>query len=1277
MKKDNLLYYIAFGFAALVLVFAVVWPHLKDNGNLTQSQNQAAENIAAVTTAATSMTVTEPSPLYTGTAVPISGTLSPASTLSKVRLVWRTTGTPLPTDGDWSPVAAVSADGASYTVNMNIDHPGVASTMWYQLNGGAVTKAWTATPTLPPPPATSMTVTQPNPLMSGTAVLIGGTFSPVPGIAVIRLDWRTSGTPLPTDADWVNATAAATAGTFTATMNIDHPGVASTMWYQLNGGPVTKAWTATPSAAVATSMTVIQPSPFVTGPSIPISGTLSPASAAAIVRLVYRNSGTPLPTDGDWTPNATVSSNGATYTVNTVIDNAGIAGTMWYQLNGGAVTKAWTATPQASGTTPPPPPPAPSPTPTPTPAPTPTPTPSPTPNPAPVTTVAPTSGSGTSYYVSSTGSDTNNGTTSATPFKTIAKAAGLTNPGDNVYIMAGTYPPLTITRSGSASGGYITYRAYPGSKPVVNKDSSNWDGITLNASYIIIDGLQVLGNAQSVTLSQAQTAADYNLTTNGNCIGVASTNNHIVISNNDISWCPEAGITAGADYMWIHHNIIHNNAYWSPLNASGMSISGKDSDTNTGTKIFIYDNVLYGNKTFICNKFQTNPCRITDGEGLIIDSNNYSQTGGYQGRTLIWNNIAYNNGGPGIEVFQSSHVDAINNTTYGNNTSASETGGLQAHTSGGEISVSKTTDVKVENNIMYANSNVPLVYAGQANNASFIWDFNLLFGGINTVALGSHDKVANPLFVSPTSNFHLQSGSPAIGMGNSGFEPSPDFDSNARTVGIDDAGAYKSSATVTPPPPPPAPAPSPTPTPTPPSATSMTVTLPNPFVVGTAVPISGKISPVPSTATVRLDWRTSGTPLPTDADWVTATVNSTAGTFTATMNIDHPGVASTMWYQLNGGAVTKAWTATPQSSGTTPPPAPTPTPTPTPAGTPMTVTQPNPFVTGTAVPISGTLFPAQTNAVVRLVWRNSLTGGAPLPTDGDWTPNATVSSDGKTFTVNMNIDNPGVAGTMWYQLNGGAVTKAWNAKPYSPGTTPPPPPFSSSGFNFYPNFNQFAAGTVVGTHLAQIYNASFITGWNNLAPSNDLTVSPNGNGERWFLPTGEVGGFAAYTVDFSPCDVMNVTQDVTFLPGFDLHKLGKVGVTLGTYPDGALPINATWLWTHGTNGVFWEIFVQDNVIGRSPHTPYDAIGTAAPFDITTGKTYNLKTQFAAGPNGWVKAWVNGNLMMWTNPVLYTATTDHRRATNGTYFGGAGSAYTALNDSYVDVANIRLWCGTGN
>src|SRR6202161_4652580 len=114
----------------------------------------------------------------------------------------------------------------------------------------------------------------------------------------------------------------------------------------------------------------------------------------------------------------------------------------------------------------------------------------------------------TTYYVSSEiGSNNNAGTSESAPLATLQDAANLVKPGDTVEVMNGTYTTggngdvLDITTSGTASAP-ITFEAAPGQTPVINS-SGGWNGINIVASYIVVKGFTVEGDAANYTLAQA------------------------------------------------------------------------------------------------------------------------------------------------------------------------------------------------------------------------------------------------------------------------------------------------------------------------------------------------------------------------------------------------------------------------------------------------------------------------------------------------------------------------------------------------------------------------------------------------------------------------------------------------------------------------------------------------------------------------------------------------------------------------------------------------------
>ena len=418
----------------------------------------------------------------------------------------------------------------------------------------------------------------------------------------------------------------------------------------------------------------------------------------------------------------------------------------------------------------------------------------------------------TKYYVSGTGSDSANGLTEATAFLTLQHAADITQPGDTVYVMNGTYKNsrlggdvLDITTSGTADA-WITFTALAGQKPKIQ--FNGWQGIHIlsTAAYIEISGFEIEGNNYNVTLAGAekQSTTKPDPAYNGNCIasdgrqGTATQKPyHLRILNNTIWACGGSGIgTIQSDYVTISGNTIYDSAWYSIYGSSAIStFEDWNSDDSTAAKMVITGNRIFGNGQLIPT---ASDGVITDGEGIIVDScrnASYQPEIGiaaYTGRTYIANNVVYGNGSSAIEAFQSEHVDIANNSTF-NDVQGPVLSGR------GEVFVNAASDINVMGNILYAAKGQNPVTVLKTASATFL-DYNLYYNGVlapGTVG-GPHDLSGDPLYVDPVDSnrfnvvLTVQLTSPAVGSGTTQLAPSTDFVGHSRPgpKGYD-RGAYQ------------------------------------------------------------------------------------------------------------------------------------------------------------------------------------------------------------------------------------------------------------------------------------------------------------------------------------------------------------------------------------------------------------------------------------------------------------------------------------------------------
>ncbi|MBC8103689.1 MAG: right-handed parallel beta-helix repeat-containing protein, partial [Cytophagales bacterium] len=187
--------------------------------------------------------------------------------------------------------------------------------------------------------------------------------------------------------------------------------------------------------------------------------------------------------------------------------------------------------------------------------------------------------------------------------------------------------------------------------------------------------------------------------------------------------------------------------------------------------------------------------KISDGNGIIVDTNYVpAKNQIYLGRTLVQNNLSFNNGGSGIHAYKSHRVDIINNTAYHN--------GASPELNWGQIFVQNADDMKMINNILVSRPNQPINSVGpdggDQKSTKVVRAHNLYFGGLAPKLTGEGDRIADPLFVNASTDhkvadFHVKPGSPAIGAGmRAPFMPYLDLDGKLRlAAAAPDRGAYQ------------------------------------------------------------------------------------------------------------------------------------------------------------------------------------------------------------------------------------------------------------------------------------------------------------------------------------------------------------------------------------------------------------------------------------------------------------------------------------------------------
>jgi hypothetical protein len=362
------------------------------------------------------------------------------------------------------------------------------------------------------------------------------------------------------------------------------------------------------------------------------------------------------------------------------------------------------------------------------------------------------------YYISISGSDSNNGS-SDSPWRTLQHANSVPRAaGDCINVAPGAYNGVVISQGGNAaaSTGYVVYRCQTLDGCTINGNAGpnrnasvffSASGISAsaapaNGNYVQFDGFVMRGQANRAGSAYEIGFVDYNYT-NGKEIA----HHHVWLLNSIIFGFGQAGVSVGStDYLYAIHNTAYDNAFRQcDAQGSGIAINiAHDIPGYTPTAddqtpfsgfgfptwelgdgtffhvVFAY-NVTYNNHLSGCSKGT-----VTDSNGIIFDTNAGpdGNSTDYHNPMLAYGNVSYNNGGGGVLITRSFNVTIANNTAFNNYIDPDEFGGAGSLTdnNGGNIDNGKTYSNYFYNNIaVNCTSAFPASsVANGGNNAIFL-----------------------------------------------------------------------------------------------------------------------------------------------------------------------------------------------------------------------------------------------------------------------------------------------------------------------------------------------------------------------------------------------------------------------------------------------------------------------------------------------------------------------------------------------------------------------------